>query len=102
MDRCHQSLPGGVHGASHRKETLTIIGNLAEQHVSLQEQSRHAWKFKHEGFQRAAQEHEQAVRDEVHVAVAHATGMSRAENEERWVLWKIKQSKPGRLIKLRY
>ena len=35
------------------------------------------------GFERAAQEYEQAAHDEVHVAVAQATEMSRAEMRER-------------------
>ena len=52
---------------------------MAEQHVHWQEQGRHAPNFRQAGFERAAQEHVQAAREEVHVAVAKTTYMSRAE-----------------------
>ena len=39
--------------------------------------------FQQAGFERAAQEYEQASRDQVHVAVAQATGVSGAEMLER-------------------
>ena len=47
-----------------------------------QEQGRHALNFQQAGFERAAQEYEQAARAEVHVAVAQATEMSGAEMRE--------------------
>ena len=52
---------------------------LAEQRVYWQEQGRISLKFQQAGFERATQESEQAARDEVNVAVARATEMSRAE-----------------------
>ena len=55
---------------------------MAEQHVHWQEQGRQAWNFQQAGFERAAQGYVQAARDEVHVAVAQATEMSRAEMRE--------------------
>ena len=72
---------------------------LTEQHVHWQEQGRNALNFQQASFERAAQEYGQAVRDEVHVAVAQATEISRAEMRE--MLLKLKQCKPGLLIKLR-
>ena len=55
------------------------VNILAEQHALWQEQGRNASNFQHSRFQRAAQEYEQAVCDEVHAGVATATEMSRAE-----------------------
>ena len=48
-------------------------------------QGRNALNFQQAGFERAAEEHEQAARDEVHVAVVQATLMFRAEMRERTV-----------------
>ena len=56
---------------------------MAEQLFYGQEQSIHALNFKPAGFDWAAQEYEQAARAEVHVAVAPAAEMSRAEMRER-------------------
>ena len=56
---------------------------MAEQHVCWQEQFRNALNVQQPGFERAAQEYEQAVRDEVHVAVAQVAQMSRAEMRTR-------------------
>ena len=56
---------------------------LAEQHIYWQEQGRHALNFQQASFERAAQEYEQAARDEVHVALAQDTEMSGAEMRER-------------------
>ena len=52
---------------------------LTEQHVYWQEQSRNALSSQQAGSERAAQACERAARVEVHVAVAQATDMSRAE-----------------------
>ena len=45
----------------------------------MREQGTNALNFQHAGFERAAQEYEQATRDEVYLAVVLATDMSRAE-----------------------
>ena len=69
------------------------VGNVsAEQHVHWQEQGRKALNFQQAGFETAAQQHEQAARDEVHVAVAQATeiGPERKCGKE-WLLSKITQ-----------
>ena len=55
---------------------------MAEQHVYGRE-AENALNFRQAGFERAAQEDEQAARDEVHVAVAQATKMSGEELRER-------------------
>ena len=55
---------------------------LAEQRVCWKEQDRDALNFQQARFERAAQEYEQAARDEVHVAVAQASEMSRPEKRE--------------------
>ena len=61
-----------------------IYRNLfAEQHVHWREQGRNALNFQRTGFERAAQETEQAARDDVHVAVARASEMSGAERLAR-------------------
>ena len=52
---------------------------LAEQHVYWRDQGRNDLNFQQVVFERAAQENEQAARDEVSVAVLWATEMSRAE-----------------------
>ena len=52
---------------------------LAEQQFYWQEQGRQDLNFQQAGFERAAQEYEQAARDEVHIAVAQASDMSKAE-----------------------
>ena len=52
---------------------------LAQPHVYWWLQGRNALNFQPESFERAAQEYEQAILDEVHVAVAEATEMSEAE-----------------------
>ena len=84
MERLHRMLSGEAHEASQRKQTHTIFRNiLAEQHVYWLEQGRNALNFQQADFERAAQEYEQAARDEVHVAVAQATEMSRAEMRKR-------------------
>ena len=49
---------------------------LAVQHVFWKEQGRNALNCQQAGFERAAQEYEQAARDEADVAVACATEMS--------------------------
>ena len=49
------------------------------QHVYWREHGSNALNFQQAGFERAAQEHEQAARVEAHVAVAQATALSRAE-----------------------
>ena len=56
---------------------------LTKQLVYWQEQDRNTFNFQQEGFERAAQEHEEAARDEVLVTVAQATDMSRSEMRER-------------------
>ena len=63
----------------HAHNDLNI---LAEQHVYWQEQGRHALNFQQAGLERAAQEYEHTARDEVHVAVAQATEIFRAEMRE--------------------
>ena len=55
---------------------------LAEQSVYRRGQGRNALNFPQAGFERAAQEDEQAAHDMVHAAVAQATEMSRAEMQE--------------------
>ena len=57
--------------------------SIRAQHVYWQEQGRNALIFQQAGFERGAQEYDQASRDEVHVAVAQATEMSRAEKLAR-------------------
>ena len=54
-----------------------------EQHVYCQEQGGHALNFQQAGFEGAVQEYDQAVCGEVHVALAQATDMPRAEVRER-------------------
>ena len=96
-------LAGEAHVTSQRKQTHTFFPKLLTgQHVYWQDQGRHALNFKQAGVETAAQEHEQAARAEVHVAVAEATEMSKADMRTRMVLSKIKQGKPGRLIKLHH
>ena len=70
------------------------VGNVTR------EQGRHALNFHQAGFGRAAQEYEQAARDEFNFAVARATEMSRAELLAKWVPSKIKQNNPALLLKL--
>ena len=57
--------------------------NFTKEHVHWPEQGRNAVNFQQAGFERAAQEHEQAACDEVHVTVAQATEMFRAEFRTR-------------------
>ena len=57
---------------------------LAEQHVYWREQGRHALNFQQAGFERAAQEHEQAARDEVDVARAVQKGALEQRAEQSW------------------
>ena len=54
------------------------------------------------GYERAAQDCEQAARDEVHVAVAQDIEMSGAEMRENAVLSKMNGSKSGLPIKFCY
>ena len=71
MDRFHQTFRGEAHKTSQRTRTLTtepFVNLLAEQHAYWREEGA-----------RAAQEYEQAARDEVHVAVAH-TGHGHVES----------------------
>ena len=92
MDRFHQSVPGDVHVTPERKQPLTMIGKylrmhislyiLAQRHVYCQEQGRNALNFQQAGCERAAQDFEEAARDEVHVAVAQATEVSGKEMRE--------------------
>ena len=80
MDRFRRSLSGEEHETSHREANAHNCGNmLAEQHVYWREQGRNALNVQQAGFERAAQENEEAARDEVHVAVAQSTEMSRGE-----------------------
>ena len=51
--------------------------------VTSRSKGRQALNFQQAGLERAAQEYEQAARDEVHVAVAQAIDMSTAETRER-------------------
>ena len=64
MDQFRQSLPG--EGARNFTEEATVHNY---RHV-LAGQDRQALNFKQADFERAAQENEQAARDEVHFAVA--------------------------------
>ena len=52
---------------------------LTEQHVHWREQGTHVLNCQDAGFERTAQDNEQAARDEGNVAIAWATDMSRAE-----------------------
>ena len=82
MDRFRQSHPEEGHVTSQRKQTLTVFfffNILAEQLFYGQKQGTHALNFKTAGFGWAAQEYNQAARDEVHVAVAQVAEMSRAK-----------------------
>ena len=56
---------------------------LAEQHVDWQQRSRNTWSFQKASFERAIQECGQPTRDEIHVAIARSTEMSRAEMRKR-------------------
>ena len=95
MDRFRQSFPGDVHVTPKRKQPLTMIGKcftyayifiyiyiLAQRHVHCQEQGRNALNSQQAGCERAAQDFEEAARDEVHVAVAQATEVSGKEMRE--------------------
>ena len=55
--------------------------------------------FQRTGFERAAQEYEEAARDEVYVAFARTTETSRAEMLTRMVLSSNEQSNPALLVK---
>ena len=80
MDRFHQSVPGDVHVTPERKQPLTVIGKCFT--YVYQEQGRNALNSQQAGCERAAQDFEEAARDEVHVAVAQATEVSGKEMRE--------------------
>ena len=60
-------------------DKIRLSGLIA---VIGRKEGRHALNFKQVGFERAALDHEQAARDEIHAAVARATEMSNAEMGE--------------------
>ena len=74
------SIPEEVHVTSQMKRSLTKIGKIdrTTNSLSWQEQGRHALNSQQAVFETAAQNFEQAIRDELHVAAAKATDMSRA------------------------
>ena len=73
MNRFHQSLLVEVHISGSQEHNIFTGRSKAE----------NASDFQRAGFERAAQEYEQAARDEVHVAVAQLTNMFRAELRKR-------------------
>ena len=90
LDRFHQSPPcRSARDFTGEASAHNFRKILAEQHVYWQEQARNALDFQQAGFGIAAQEYEQAAHDEVHVTVAQATDVSRAEMRQRMgALWK--------------